>query len=79
MIVMFLLSKIDTIVNVELYKNGLQSSYDWANSYWTYLNLNHIAWGVPAALSLCVMATGSLEKAKKSPRTLLNNSQRLGQ
>jgi len=65
MIVMFLLSKIDTIVNVELYKNGLQFSYDWANPYWTYLNLNYIALGVPVALSLFAIAIGFTGKSKK--------------
>lgn len=65
MIVMFLLSKIDTIVNVELYKNGLQFSPNWANPYWTYLNLNYIALGVPVALSLFAIAIGFIPKSKK--------------
>lgn len=64
-IVMFLLSKIDTIVNVELYKNGLQFSPNWANPYWTYLNLNYIALSVPVTLSLFAIAIGFIPKSKK--------------
>lgn len=65
MIVMFLLSKIDTIVNVELYKNGLQFSYGWAKPYWTYLNLNYIVLGVPVALSIFVIAIGFIGRSEK--------------
>lgn len=64
-IMMFLLSKIDSIVNVELYKNGLQFSHDWADPYWTYLNLNYIALGVPVALSLVTIAVGFTGEIKK--------------
>lgn len=65
MIVTLLLTRIDTIVNVELYKYGSQFSYDWANPYWTCLRLNFIALGVPAALSLFAIAIGFVPKIKK--------------
>jgi len=63
-IVMFLLSKIDSIINVEMYKHGLQFSSDWANPYWTYLNLNYVALGVPVALSLFVIALGFVQRSR---------------
>jgi uncharacterized Zn-finger protein len=69
-IVMFLLSRIDTVVNVELYKHGLQFSYDWASPYWTYLNLNYIALGVPLALSLFAIAIGFTGRSKKVPENI---------
>jgi uncharacterized Zn-finger protein len=63
-IVTLLLIRIDTIVNVDLYKHGLQFSHDWANPYWTYLRLNFIVLGVPAALSLFAVAVGFIPKSK---------------
>jgi hypothetical protein len=59
-----LLVRIDTIVNVELYKHGLQFSQEWANPYWTYLRLNFIALGVPVALSLFAVAVGFIPGKK---------------
>jgi uncharacterized Zn-finger protein len=64
-IVILLLIRIDTIVNVELYKHGLQFSSDWANPYWTYLRLNYVALGVPVALSLFAMAIGFIPRSMK--------------
>jgi uncharacterized Zn-finger protein len=63
---MFLLSRIDAIINIEMYKHGLQFSRDWANPYWTYLNLNYVALGVPVALSLFAIAVGFTPKIKKA-------------
>ena len=64
-VVVFLLSKIDTILNVEMYKSGLQFSLDWADPYWTYLNLTYVACGVPVALSLFVIVIGFTGNIKK--------------
>ena len=64
-IMMFLLIRIDTIVNVELYKSGLQFSYNWATPYWSYLRLNFVALGVPMALSLFAIAAGFIPRSKK--------------
>jgi uncharacterized Zn-finger protein len=65
-IVMFLLSRIDAIMNVEMYKHGLQFSHDWADPYWTYMHLNYVALGVPVALSLFAIAVGFTPNAKKA-------------
>jgi hypothetical protein len=54
-IIWFLLSKIDGIINIELYKFGLQFSNNWANSYWTYLDLSYVILGISVALSLFVL------------------------
>ena len=35
----FLLTRLDYIINHDLYLYGLQFSYEWATNYWTYINL----------------------------------------
>jgi uncharacterized Zn-finger protein len=69
-IVMLLLSKIDTIVNVELYKHGLQFSHDWATPYSTYLSFDYVALAVPIALSLFAIAVGFTPNVKKAAGSL---------
>ena len=55
-LVSFLLTRIDSIVNGQLYGYGLQYSREWAEPYWTSLNLIYVFMGVPMALSSIVLA-----------------------
>ena len=55
-LVTFLLTRIDSIVNGQLYGYGLQYSHEWADSYLTSLNLIYVFMGVPIALSSIVLA-----------------------
>jgi len=55
-LVSFLLTRIDSIVNGQLYGYGLQFSREWAEPYWTSLNLIYVFMGVPMALSSIVLA-----------------------
>jgi hypothetical protein len=55
-LVSFLLTRIDSIVNGQLYGYGLQFSREWAEPYWTSLNLIYVFMGVPIALSSIVLA-----------------------
>ena len=76
-IVMLLLIRIDTIVNVDLYEHGLQFSQDWANPYWTYLRLNYVVLGVPMALSLFAVVVGFIPKSKKVTENVAEQSPKL--
>src|SRR3989304_4697692 len=55
-LVSFLLTRIDSIVNGQLYGYDLQFSREWAEPYWTSLNLIYVFMGVPMALSSIVLA-----------------------
>ena len=53
-LVSFLLTSIDSIVNGQLYGYGLQFSQEWAEPYWTNLHLIYVFLGLPMVLSLIV-------------------------
>ena len=54
--VSFLLTRIDSIVNGQLYGYGLQFSHEWADTYSMNLNLIYVFMGIPIALSSIVLA-----------------------
>ena len=56
LLVAFLLTRIDSIVNGQLYGYGLQYNREWAEPYLTSLNLIYVFMGVPIALSSIVLA-----------------------
>ena len=56
LLVSFLLTRIDLIVNGQLYGYGLQYNHEWADSYSTSLNLVYVFMGVPIALSFMLLA-----------------------
>ena len=50
----FLLSKLDIIVNSDLYNYGLQFSYNWAETYWFYFGFLYVLFGLTiSALIVC--------------------------
>ena len=50
----FLLSRLDFIVNNDLYNFGLQFSYLWSETYWAYLSLLYILFGLSiVAILVC--------------------------
>jgi len=80
-VILFLLARIDSMINVQFYDYGLQFSSDWANPYWDSMNLLKIFIGLPMALSILVFALGLLKyknralaifsKKKSEPATIL--------
>jgi hypothetical protein len=68
-LVFFLLTQIDSIVNVQLYSFGLEFSKQWADPYWTSTRLMMVFLGVPMALSAAVFVAG-LRKFRKKAKTV---------
>jgi len=66
-LVMFLLTKIDTIINSQLYNFGLQYNKTWANPYHTYAQLAYIGLGVPIALSGIALALNFRKRIETAP------------
>ena len=57
-LIFFLLTRIDSIVNVQLYNHGLQFSNEWANPYWADIRLMMVFIGLPMAMSIVVVVLG---------------------
>ena len=76
-----LLSRIDSIVNVDLYNHGLQFSLAWADPYWMALHLIYIFIAVPAIFSAVVLIAGfgktgdSANRVNKQVNAKLSNGQ----
>ncbi len=76
-----LLSRIDSIVNGDLYSSGLQFSLAWADPYWNALHLIYVFIAVPAILSAVVLIAGfgktgdNANRANKQVSTKLNSGQ----
>jgi uncharacterized Zn-finger protein len=66
-LVMFLLTKIDTIINSQLYNFGLQYNRAWANPYHTYTQMALVGLAVPIALSAFAIAVSFAKKTDKEP------------
>lgn len=67
--VLFVFTRIDSIIHVELYKFGLQFSYDWASQYWVFARLVCVCLGLPMALSVFVLAysfTAKLDRTRSN-------------
>jgi uncharacterized Zn-finger protein len=65
-LVMFSQKSIDSIVNVTLYRYGLQFSNNWAIPYWTYARLLYATQFVSIALSAVALTSGFLKKDKSN-------------
>lgn len=52
---LFLMLRLDWIVNNLLYNYGLKFSYDWANPYWFILRLSILCLGIIAAVALILL------------------------
>jgi len=63
----FLLTKIDFIVNHQLYNYQLQFSLAWANPYWSFLRLTYIFLGLLVALSLFALGLGFAQVRNQTP------------
>jgi uncharacterized Zn-finger protein len=54
-LILFLITRVDSIVNGQLYGYGLQFSHNWADPYWASLNLIYVFMGMPMVLSTVVL------------------------
>ena len=54
-LILFLMTRIDSIVHGQLYGYGLQFSHNWADPYWASVNLIYVFMSVPIALSTIVL------------------------
>ncbi len=66
-LIFYLLTRIDAIVNVQLYNYGLQFSNDWADPYWSNIRLAMVFLGLPMALSVVAFILGSSKFRNKIP------------
>jgi hypothetical protein len=66
-LVLYLLTRVDTIVNVQLYDYGLQFSNNWAEPYWASIRLMMVFLSLPMVLSTVVFALGFSMFRKKAP------------
>jgi DNA-directed RNA polymerase subunit RPC12/RpoP len=57
-LILLLLNRIDSIVNVTLYQYGLQSSTNWLDPYWISLRLIYVFLAVPIVFSAVVLIAG---------------------
>ncbi len=65
----FFFTRLDYVVHNELYKYGLQFSYEWAGHYWTYsrLMLDVLSFAIIASITSIVLIFSS----RSAPRTQL--------
>lgn len=75
-LIFFLLTRLDTIVNVQLYNYGLQFSNDWAEPYWSSSHLMMIFLALPIVLSAVVYALAVGRQVKKFPSIKLSSRQK---
>ncbi len=68
-IVIFLLTNLDVIVNGTLYDFGLQFSNEWGQPYWMYLRLSYAFLGVSSGLGLTALAIGFFRSKNAVPET----------
>ena len=63
-LVLFLLSQIDSIVHGDLYGFGLEFSTNWAGPYWAYANLVYVFLIFPMIVGGGILVLGSFFKYK---------------
>ena len=61
-LVIFSQKNVDSIVNVTLYRYGLQFSNNWAQPYWTYERLLYASQFASIALTVVTLGFGFLKK-----------------
>ncbi|HLC00361.1 MAG TPA: hypothetical protein VJL33_03500 [Candidatus Bathyarchaeia archaeon] len=54
-LIVFLMTRVDSIVHGQLYAYGLQFSRNWADPYWASVNLIYVFMSVPTVLSTIVL------------------------
>jgi uncharacterized Zn-finger protein len=62
----YLLTRFDTLVHVQLYNFGLQFDHAWADTYYFYMQLMYIALTVPIVLSVLSIAAGFKRQTNKT-------------
>jgi hypothetical protein len=70
-LIFFLLSRLNSIVNVQLYNYGLQFNSQWADPYGSIMELLMIFTALPMALSIVIFALGVFVFRKKPLAFLL--------
>ena len=65
-LIFFLLTRLDTIVNVQMYNYGLQFNRQWADPYWSSMNLIMFFTALPMVLSIVMFALGLTTHIKKT-------------
>jgi ABC-type lipoprotein release transport system permease subunit len=65
----FLFTRLDFVVHNDLYRYGLQFSYEWAERYWTYSKLMQSTLGVTTAISAAVVVYVFFTMKKSPPPT----------
>jgi len=78
-LVIFMLTNLDVIVNGTLYDFGLQFSNEWGQPYWLYLRLSYAFLGVSSGLGLTALAIGFYRSKNAVPEAaavVLENSNR---
>jgi len=76
-LVIFMLTNLDVIVNGTLYDFGLQFSNEWGQPYWLYLRLSYAFLGVSSGLGLTALAIGFYRSKNAVPEAaavVLENS-----
>jgi len=63
-LILFLFTRIDSIVHGQLYAYGLQFSRNWADPYWASVNLIYVFMSVPMILSTIVLGIVLVRKWK---------------
>jgi hypothetical protein len=64
-LIFFLLTRLDALINVQLYNFGLQFNSQWADPYWSSMGLLMIFTALPMILSVVVFALGLVVLRKK--------------
>jgi len=68
-LVIFMLTNLDVLVNGTLYNFGLQFSNEWSQPFWLYLRLSYAFLGVSSGLGLTALAIGFYRSKNFVPET----------
>ena len=68
-LVIFMLTNLDVIVNGTLYGFGLQFSNEWGEPYWMYLRLSYAFLGVSSGLGFLALMIGFYRSKSSAPET----------
>ncbi|MCJ7714448.1 hypothetical protein MUO66_08335 [Candidatus Bathyarchaeota archaeon] len=68
-LVIFMLTNLDVIVNGTLYGFGLQFSNEWGEPYWMYLRLSYAFLGVSSCLGFLALMIGFYRSKSSAPET----------
>jgi len=67
-IMVFMLSRIDSIVNGDLYNYGLLFDLGWAGPYWTMLRMTYVFLAIPSILSGVILVLSILKRDESRGR-----------